>query len=192
MPLIGAVISVPLLIKGLGIERFGVLTLVWIVIGYFSLFDFGIGRALTKVVAETLGGGRANDVPAIAWTALILMLLLGIAGTVVVASLSPWLVHDILKMSDILQQETIDAFYLLALSIPIVISTAGLRGILEAYQRFELVNVIRVPMGLFIFLGPLLILPFSNSLFWVVAVLVAGRLVRGLYICSSAYMLHLD
>lgn len=177
VPVIAAVFAIPLLIKGLGIERFGVLTLAWMVIGYFSLFDFGIGRALTKVVAEKLGGGQAEDIPAIAWTALSLMLLLGVVGAIVVASLSPWLVHSVLKIPVVLQQETLHTFYLLALSIPIVISTAGLRGILEAYQRFGLVNAIRVPMGLFMFIGPLMVLPFSNNLFSVVAMLAAGRLV---------------
>ncbi len=177
VPVIAAVFAIPLLIKGLGIERFGVLTLAWMVIGYFSLFDFGIGRALTKVVAEKLGGGQAEDIPAIAWTALSLMLLLGVVGAIIVALLSPWLVHSVLKIPVVLQQETLNTFYLLALSIPIVISTAGLRGILEAYQRFGLVNAIRVPMGLFMFIGPLMVLPFSNNLFSVVAMLAAGRLV---------------
>ena len=73
MPLILAVFTIPPLIKGLGIDRFGVLTLAWMVIGYFSLFDFGIGRALTKVVAEKLGGGQAEDILAITRTALLLV-----------------------------------------------------------------------------------------------------------------------
>ena len=177
VPIISAIFAIPLLINGLGVERFGVLTLAWMVIGYFSLFDFGIGRALTKIVAEKLGGGHTEDIHAIAWTGLLLMLLLGVVGAIVVALISPWLVHSVLKIPLILQQETLNTFYLLALSIPVVISTAGLRGILEAYQRFGLVNIIRVPLGLFMFLGPLMVLPFSRSLFWVVAVLVAGRLV---------------
>ena len=177
VPLIAAVFSIPLLIKELGIDRFGVLTLAWMVIGYFSLFDFGIGRALTKVVAEKLGGGHTEDIPAIVWTALFLMLLLGVVGTFVVASLSSWLVTSVLKVPVVLQQETRNTFYLLALSIPVVISTAALRGLLEAYQRFGLVNLIRVPLGVFMFIGPPMVLPFSKNLFWVVAVLVAGRLV---------------
>lgn len=177
VPIIAAVFAIPLLIKGLGVDRFGVLTLAWMVIGYFSLFDFGIGRALTKVVAEKLGNGQTEDIPAIAWTALFLMLLLGVAGAFVIASLSSWLVTSVLKIPAVLQHETLNTFYLLALSIPIVISTAALRGLLEAYQRFDLANIIRVPMGLFMFLGPLMVLPFSKSLFSVVAVLVAGRLI---------------
>lgn len=175
-PLLVALFAIPVLIRGLGTARFGVLTLAWMVVGYFSLFDLGLGRALTKLVAEKLGEGKENEVPALVWTALALMALLGVAGIAVAAGLCPWMVHGVLKIPAGLQTETLKTFYLLAVSIPIIISTAGLRGVLEAYQRFDLANAVRVPLGMFTFLGPLAVLPFSNSLFPVVAALVAGRL----------------
>ena len=56
-PLLVAIVAIPILIRGLGTDRFGVLTLVWVVIGYSSLFDLGLSRALTKIVAEKLGAG---------------------------------------------------------------------------------------------------------------------------------------
>ncbi|MEW5961224.1 MAG: oligosaccharide flippase family protein, partial [Chloroflexota bacterium] len=90
-PMLVALFAIPLLINGLGTERFGVLTLAWMVIGYFSLFDLGLGRALTKMVAEKLGAGREQEIPALVWTALFLMVLLGLVGTLVVSLLSPWL-----------------------------------------------------------------------------------------------------
>ena len=176
-PLLVAIVAIPMLIEGLGIARFGVLTLAWMVVGYFSLFDLGLGRALTKLVAEKLGKGQDNEIPALVWTAMSLMAVLGVLGAVVVAALSPWLVGGVLKIPTELQPETLTAFYLLAASIPIVISTTGLRGILEAHQRFGLVNAVRIPLGIFTFLGPVAVLPFSNSLVPVVAVLVIARLV---------------
>lgn len=175
-PLLVAFFAIPLLIKGLGTPRFGVLTLAWAVVGYFSLFDLGLGRALTKLVAEKLGAEQAEDIPRLICTALALMGVLGIIGALVAASVSPWLVHNILKIPQTLQDETLKAFYLLALSIPVVISAIGFRGVLEAHQRFDLTNMVRIPLGMFTFLGPLIVLPFSNSLFPVVAVLVAGRI----------------
>jgi len=175
-PLLVAIVAIPLLIEGLGTARFGVLTLAWMVVGYFSLFDLGLGRALTKLVAERLGKGQDDEIPALIWTAMSLMAVLGVLGAVVVAALSPWLVGGILKIPTELQPETLTAFYLLAASIPIVISTTGLRGILEAHQRFGLVNAVRIPLGIFTFLGPVAVLPFSNSLVPVVAVLVIARL----------------
>lgn len=176
-PMLVAIVCIPILIKGLGKDRFGVLALAWVIIGYAGFFDLGVGRALTQFVARKLGAGEDRDVPPVVWTSLALMLLLGIVGGVVVALISPWLVHRALHIPAALQQETLHSFYLLGLSLPIVISTAGLRGFLEAHQRFDLINALRVPLTVFSFAGPLLVLPFSRSLFPVLAVLVGGRVV---------------
>lgn len=176
-PLIVGLFSIPMLIEGLGVERFGILTLAWMVVGYFSLFDLGISRALTKLVAERLGNGQLEEIPALIWMAMLLMLALGILGAIIAAGCSHFLVASVLNIPVELQAETLNGFYLLAISIPIVISTAGLRGVLEAHQRFGLVNIVRIPLGIFIFLGPLLVLPFSSSLFPVIAVLIVARLV---------------
>jgi O-antigen/teichoic acid export membrane protein len=177
IPLLVALFTIPLLIHGLGTDRFGVLTLAWMVIGYFSLFDLGLGRALAQVVAEKLSAGEERQLPPLVWTALVLMFVLGLLGALVVSLISPWLVHSGLKIPDSLQAETLDAFYMLAVGVPIVIITAGLAGILSAFQRFGILNAIRVPVGIYSFLAPLLILSFSQNLFLITALLVIGRLV---------------
>src|SRR5215469_1190173 len=97
-PMAVAVVTIPPLVKGLGVARFGVLSLAWVVIGYFSLFDLGLGRALTKLVADKLGARQDHDIPALVWTSLLLMALLGVAGGLVMWFASPWLVHRALKV----------------------------------------------------------------------------------------------
>lgn len=176
-PMIVAVFSIPVLIHGLGKDRFGVLALAWAVIGYASLFDLGLGRALTQLVARKLGAGEQDGVASVVWTSLLLMLALGSLGAITVILASPWLVRHALKIPGPLQLETLRAFYLLGFSVPVVIVTAGLRGVLEAHQRFRMINALRIPLGIYSFAGPLLVLPFSRSLFPVVGVLLAGRVV---------------
>jgi len=187
-PLVTAIFAIPVLVKGLGIDRFGVLTLAWMVIGYFSLFDLGTGRALTKFVAEKLGAGQEETIPALVRTSLFLMLILGVVGTVVVGLLSPWLVRRVLNIPMALHAETLYSFYVLGLSIPVVITTAGLRGVLEAKQRFGFINAVRIASGVFTFLAPLLVLLFSKSLIPIVAVLAAGRLL--VLLLHWAFCLH--
>ncbi len=176
-PLLVAIVAIPILIEGLGVDRFGVLMLSWMVVGYFSLFDLGLGRAVTKLVAEKLGDGRNSEIPGLIWTAMMLMAILGVLGAAAAAALSPWLVSSVLKIPSELQTETLTAFYLLSASISIVIITTGVRGILEAHQRFGLVNVVRIPLGISTFLGPVAVLPFTNSLVSVVVVLIFARFV---------------
>src|SRR5882762_9607507 len=176
-PMLVAFFCIPVLVRGLGTDRFGVLALAWALIGYASLFDLGLGRALIQLVAKKLGAGEDREVPTLVWTSQLLMLILGVVGATIIILFSPWFVHSALNVPHPMEPETLQAFYLLGLSIPVVISTAGLRGLLEAHQRFGLINALRIPMGVFTFAGPLLVLPFSNSLFPVVAVLVGGRLI---------------
>jgi O-antigen/teichoic acid export membrane protein len=173
-PLIG-IVAIPSILNGIGIDRFGILTIAWAVLGYFSVFDLGIGRALTKLVAEKLGLGEAMKIPALIWTALVTVVVLGLTGVIVLTSLTPWLVQSVLKIPPSFHTEAANAFYLLAFSIPFVMSTAALRGILEAHQRFGLVNIVRSPLGMLTFLGPLIVLPFSNSLVPIVGVMAASH-----------------
>ena len=175
VPFLAAVIAIPLLVRGLGTDRFGVLTLAWMIIGYFSLFDFGLGRALTQIVAERIAP-TARQAPALVWTALGLMFALGLAGALLMALLAPWLVQSVLRIPEALRPETMRAFLVLAAAVPLVVLTAGLIGVLQAFHRFAVVNAIRLPMGIYTFAAPLLVLPYSRSLVWVAAVLAAGRL----------------
>ncbi|MEW8507348.1 MAG: flippase [Candidatus Thiodiazotropha sp.] len=177
VPFLVAIITIPILIDAIGKDRFGLLAISWMFVGYFSLFDFGLGRALTVLVARCLGENRQDDIPGLVWTALTLMAVLGVIGFGIISMLTPWLVGSVLKVPPELQQETSKAFYLLSLSIPFVILTVGLRGVIAAYQQFGMLTAIRIPMGIFTFVGPVAVLPFSISLYPIVAVLVVGRFI---------------
>jgi O-antigen/teichoic acid export membrane protein len=187
-PLMAAVFSIPILITHLGTTRFGILTLIWMVIGYASVFDLGLSRALTQMIAKRLGHEPdANDLASLGWTGLTLMTVLGGVGGLLLAVLSPWLVQDILRIPHTLQPETLNSFLFLAAYMPALILSIGLRGILEAYQDFGMINVVRAPLGLFNFVAPLLILPFSKDLSWIVALLILGRLVSTLFYLKAVY-----
>lgn len=174
-PMVVALVAIPVLIRALGTDRFAILTIAWAAIGYFSLFDLGLSRALTQVVADRLAAGDEERMPSLIWTALALMAVLGIAGGLLLALVAPWIVRGALNIPPALERESLYAFYFLALGLPWVITMGGLRGVLEAYQRFDLVNLVRVPLGVLTYVGPLLVVPFSPRLGPVVTVLVLLR-----------------
>ena len=176
VPMIAALIAIPILIGHLGASRFGVLTLAWAAIGYFSLFDLGLGRARTHAIAVRLGGAQSrDDLGTVAWTALALMLVLGTIGGMILAALTPWIVQHGLNVPPALVHETFGVFYLLALSLPFVVTTAGLRGLLEAHQEFGAATALRIPLALVTFLGPVVMLQFADGLVPIVVLLVVGR-----------------
>lgn len=176
-PLLVALVSLPFLTRGLGPDRFGLLALAWTFIGYFTVFDFGLSRSLTQMIAERLGQNRDDETGGIAWTGLLIMVTLGAVGAGIILRLGPLIIDGILAVPRPLRSESLRTLSLLAVCLPAVIGTIGLRGILEAYQRFDLVNAVRAPMGALTFLGPLAALPFTRRLDVIVGIVVLARIV---------------
>src|SRR5690349_18426859 len=61
LPLLAAAVSVPRLTLTLGVDAFGILTVAWTIVGYFTFFDLGLGRAVTKLVSEKMGCGAEEE-----------------------------------------------------------------------------------------------------------------------------------
>lgn len=176
LPLFIGLLAIPYLVRQLGVERFGLLNLSWLLVGYFSLFDLGIGRALTRLLAENIALGRREEMPALVGTALGLMTWLGAGAACLLALLAPW-IADWMLVSVEIREEMRIALWLMAFAMPFVVLSAGWRGILEAYSRFDLVNWVRIPMGISIFLAPVGILFLADGLVPVVAALALTRVV---------------
>jgi O-antigen/teichoic acid export membrane protein len=176
IPLGIALILIPPLVKELGDERFGILNLVWIVIGYFSFFDFGLGKTLTKIIAEKIGLNKEDEIPEIFWTSIYLMMAISFLGTIILIFISNDLVNHFFNISTSLKQETFNSFIVIALIIPFVTTAAGFRGVLEAYQKFNVINVLRIVLGALTFIIPIVCLFFTSDLFWIVTSLAIMRI----------------
>jgi O-antigen/teichoic acid export membrane protein len=178
LPLLVAAVTIPYLIRETGVEAFGVLTLVWALIGYFSLFDFGLGRALTQQVAAARSAGLFAQLPSLVKTGLWFTAATGVVGGLILATLANQLALHWLKVSVSLQPSTSLALLIGAIGIPLTTVTTGLRGILEAYEDFKAVNLMRIGLGAANFgLPALSVLLVGSSLVWMVASLVAARVV---------------
>lgn len=175
VPLLVGLFTIPFIVRGLGTERFGLLSLAWVILGYFSIFDLGLGRATTKYVAEALSKGEEDRVPQILWTAVTFQAVLGIVGAIILAGITPLLVERILKIPLELVGEARAVFYLLSLSIPVVLISSSFSGMLEAAQRFVLINAVKIPISSLTFLLPLIGLLLGFHLPGIVALILMVR-----------------
>lgn len=176
LPLLLGALTIPYLIKNAGLEAFGILTLIWALIGYFSLFDFGLGRALTQQVAAARLVGHVTELPSLVKTGLWFTAATGALGGIILAAFSDQLAFDWLKIRPSLQSDASQALLIAALGIPLTTVTTGLRGVLEAYEDFKAVNLMRICLGAANFCLPALSVMFvNNSLALMVTSLVVAR-----------------
>jgi len=181
LPLLVAAGAVPYLLRHAGVEVFGILTLIWGLIGYFSLFDLGVGLALTQQVARSLAGGHDPELPALIKSGLVLAGATGLAGGVLLVLAAHSLATDWLKVSAALEKDAFGALLFAALGVPLATVTAGLRGVLEAHEDFRDVNLLRMLLGTATFGLPVLsVVCFGPSLLGMVGALVAARLLLAL------------
>jgi O-antigen/teichoic acid export membrane protein len=172
-----AIVVLPFLARGFGEERLGMLAVVWAAVGYFSLLDAGLGRALTHIVAARREAGSADDLGAVvrlAWGALA---ALGLVGGGAIAWAAPGLAATLFNLPEHLVGETQQVLRLVGSIVPLLTMAVGARAVLEARHRFDLVNAVRVPLGVANYAGPALVLPFTSGLPAAVAVLLAARAV---------------
>ena len=176
MPLLIAITAIPPLVKMLGSERFGILSLVWGLTAVAGAFDLGIGRAATRQLAEHIAHGRRDNLLPTARVAVRLALLSGVAGCAILMLAIGSGLYRWLSYSSALESEIVGAGLLLCLTIPMQASIAVYRGISEAWQQFRGISVIRMGLGASTFLFPLAVAQVTNDLRWLVGSLLASRI----------------
>jgi O-antigen/teichoic acid export membrane protein len=140
IPLAVALISVPFYIKLVGIERYGALAISWLILGYFGLFDMGLGRATAQRIAKLKDDGlqQCSDV---FWTALIISILFGMIGAVLLYFAGEYYVTHYFVSSGEIKTEILNALPILALIVPIVTMASVATGALQGREHFIDYNI---------------------------------------------------
>jgi O-antigen/teichoic acid export membrane protein len=176
VPLLLAVVAIPNLLRILGGERFGILVLAWTVMGYFSLLDFGLGRALTRFIVSERLDANLEVLARATWTTVFVLFAAGAIVAAACLPVIPWLTSGFLEMSLSAQAEATTTFKLIAVSIPFVTASAPLVGFLEAHKRFGVIGAVRLVTGCLNYAAPLAIALVSDSLIAVIAAIVVVRI----------------
>jgi len=175
IPLLLSVAATPFLVHGLGVDRFGLLSFAWIFLAYFSVFDLGLGRATTKFVAEALGSAKLDHVPSLFWTTVMVQALLGVLGTAALVGFAAVLVDRALNIPAQLRAEARATFYVLAFFAPVVLVSGSFSGLLQAGQRFDLVNGVGVVVNVSLYFLALLGVAMRFSLPGILGMILVAR-----------------
>jgi O-antigen/teichoic acid export membrane protein len=179
-PLFVALLAVPPLIARLGSERFGLLSLAWALTAMSGLFDLGLGRAATRLIADQIGRGDPQAARGTLAAAVRLAALAGAAGAVLLALGALLGLGRLVRVDTVPTSEIRQALWLLALTIPCQTLIATYRGASEACLRFRGISLLRMGLGVATFIGPLVVTQVSIHLAALVSALLATRVLAWL------------
>lgn len=178
--MLAGLVAIPFLMQYLGQERLGVLSLIWVIVGYFSFLDMGLGRAVTVAVASCRSdpsSGRADELH-IVGTASVLLLAVGFAMVFFMGLGVLGLGTPVRLSSPEFAQEVKLAVLWMLPSLPLLLLSSVLRGALEGTGEFWALNLLRIPTGVMLVAGPCLAALYSPHLMWACISILLVRLVH--------------
>lgn len=141
IPLAVSLVTVPFYLKVIGLERYGLLAICWLLVGYFNLFDFGIGRATAQKIATMADAGPAER-SRIFWTGAALSSALSLVAILAFLPLTTLGLSMMEVATAGLRQELGYALPLLVGAVPFGIAQSLLGGALEGRGEFFKLNLI--------------------------------------------------
>jgi O-antigen/teichoic acid export membrane protein len=154
LPLLLSIATVPAYLHLIGEARYGVLAVVWVVLGYFGVFDLGLSRATANQIARMRNEPSAVR-ERVFWTALSLNATVGAIGGFTLFLVGQVFLEHILNVAPDIRSEAVAALPWLAAAVPLTTVTFVLAGTLEGREQFLMVNSLAI-VGLAMFqLAPL-------------------------------------
>jgi O-antigen/teichoic acid export membrane protein len=164
VPVLVSLVTVPAYLSVVGFARYGILAICWLMLGYFNLFDLGLGRAVSQKLAS-LEAATPEERSRVFWTAIFLSAAL-IAIAVLLFFPVSWIVLNRMHFdAQSLRSEVLLALPWLTATVPFGIANGVVAGSLEGRRRFLEINLIGsfstvagavLPLGVAIVFGPAL------------------------------------
>jgi O-antigen/teichoic acid export membrane protein len=174
LPILTALVAVPVIAHYAGVDRLGALGVVWGLIGYFGFLDFGLSRVVTRRVAIALEQNRRDEELTELRGFLWWWATPGLCVITALLILSRPLFFRFFP-SGWMGVELNDGWIWMCLCIPITLLTNWMRGALEGAQRFARVNVLRTIFGAWNYVAPAAIVMVAPTLTAMITAIALGR-----------------
>ena len=184
LPALLLLVTTPLYLHLIGVSRYGAMAILWLALGYFGVFDLGLGRAVAQRIARlprmaldsstTLKQHRGD----IFWTALIASLVAAtVASLALFWPLMEVMIHQVLHISPELRTEAGHSVWVLLTFLPIATTLSVLMGTLEGTERFDFLNVGQITGLVGYQILPLSVAVLGHvTLPWLMSAAILGRL----------------
>lgn len=170
-----AIVTLPFIVRGLGFDGYGILSFSIVVFTTLTFIDMGVGRTSTKFIAECVEKGDRERIRSIFWTSFYLQFVTGVLVGLFIYLFSSRIFRE-MKVPNIDRGDLNVVLIILCSSAPVILCLSTVRGALEAAQRFDVTNVLKIAVNLPTYLVPLLFLRLGLNILDIVGALFLVRL----------------
>lgn len=186
-----SIVTVPLYIQIIGGERYGAFLIALTFLVYFGQADFGLGRAVTQRLAMAR---KADPVErsSIVWSALAGAAGISAVGAVLIYGASVAFFGNFFEADAVIKAEALESSWIFALCVPVIMATGVSSGAMVGLERFGVASVGNMIGNVLSQVLPLVMgLLYSVEIKWLLAALLAGRLIGLLPVVISMWAVFL-
>lgn len=173
--LIPGVLSIPILgfmARDLGVEKFGLYTIILAIVGYASIFDIGITRSVIREIA--IYKRNKDEILKILSTSAVIVVALGIIAGFLITIFNTK-ISGFLNVSKFVTKDFLDSLAIVAFSIPLYLLTQVWCSLLEGREEFLKLNIYKTFSSTMVVVFPALALLIESSLSYAVMGLLVAR-----------------
>jgi len=134
-------LALPIVARGLGAERYGLLALNLALINFAAVADLGVGRAASKYLAEDFERQEGIRAEAFVQTALSVTLVMGLLGALTLVATTPLFVRYVFRIPAELRTEAVVAFWITSSGLPAVLLRILFDGVIASQHRIAILSL---------------------------------------------------
>lgn len=186
-PMIAAFFSIPILIKSMGVDKFGILTLIWIITGQTGFLDLGLSKTLAYFISKSLGSNDSKEIPYYVSSAIAIILLVTLLVSLSSFFLSESIVSAFFNIPSSLYNDTLLSVKIMSFIVPLLVLYALFKSVLAGYKDFPLINSIELPVSITNYILPVLIFGLYGT---ISSVVISLLIVRMLACTAYLYLIN--
>ena len=185
-----AFVTIPIYLRHVGEARYGVISIVWILLGLFGFLDLGLSRAVTNALAKLRDAPQAERARVLL-TTFGLNLGIGLVGGAVLYVFGGLLLKHFISVPAALSPEVSQSLPWIACLLPLTLVSSAAAGALDSRELFLLVNLIQTVSMTLAQVAPVIMAVFvSPSLTVVIPTAVAAQAFGAITVLICVYRLE--
>ena len=185
-----SIVSIPLLIRIIGVEGYGIWTLVSTVVAIATLAEAGLSVSTTVFLSKDLAGNNRNEIFKTVTISFTLVILLGVIISIFLYLVSHHLITIFTDLSGDQLNNAISASKLGGFVVAARLIQRICVGIVQAYQAYGLLNIASTIQAFLTNFGMLIVATYSTSVLRLMQWhLASSIIILGLYALLIIYLL---
>jgi O-antigen/teichoic acid export membrane protein len=185
-----ALVTIPIYLRHVGEARYGVISIIWVLLGFFGFLDLGLSRAVTNALAK-LRGAPQTQRARVLLTTFGLNLAIGLIGGGVLYLFGGFLLKYFISVPEALTPEVSRSLPWITCLLPLTLTATAGAGALDSRELFLLVNLLQIASMSLSQIAPVIMAVFvSPSLMVVIPTIVVAQALGSIAIVACVYRLE--